>query len=250
MVEMALAFPILLLVLAGTLEVGKYFNDYLTLLDATREGARFAADQQYSHIVEPLYAPNTNYTLGIGSPATDPYRMCNYDFYRQAACLVFRNIYGFRFDPSVDDVVISTFSVGSDGSIAHRFPRPCSDPAPGAQMYQGCNQLVTSRQQGWSYCQNVILQDIPRPELTEATDSLASYAGTTCNPKTSLFSDEDIEQLLNTSDTPETGLVLVEVYHVHRQFLGLIPPGFPILPQEVMMHAYTIMPNPTAQPIS
>ncbi len=44
MVEMALAFPILLLVLAGTLEVGKYFNDYLTILDATREAARYAAD--------------------------------------------------------------------------------------------------------------------------------------------------------------------------------------------------------------
>ena len=44
MVEMALAFPILLLVLAGTLEVGKYFNDYLTILDGTREAARYAAD--------------------------------------------------------------------------------------------------------------------------------------------------------------------------------------------------------------
>ena len=44
MVEMALAFPILLLILAGTLEVGKYFNDYITILDATREGARYSAD--------------------------------------------------------------------------------------------------------------------------------------------------------------------------------------------------------------
>jgi len=41
MVEMALTFPILLLVLAGTVEIGIYYNNYLTLVDATRESARF-----------------------------------------------------------------------------------------------------------------------------------------------------------------------------------------------------------------
>jgi hypothetical protein len=244
MVEMALAFPILLLVLAGTLEVGKYFNDYLTLLDATRESARFAADQEYSRVIEPLYDPadsneNTYITSG----------QCDNDFYRQAACLVLQNISGFRFDPAVDDVVVSTFSIGSDGRVAYRFPRPCSGggPTPPVGMYQGCSQTVTSREQGWSYCQNVIQQNIHRPELAVPQ---IDYLGTTCEAKASRFGDHDIEQLLNTASTPKTGLVLVEVYHTHRQFLGLIPPGLPFLPQQVMMHAYTIMPNPSAAPIS
>jgi hypothetical protein len=43
--------------------------------------------------------------------------------------------------------------------------------------------------------------------------------------------------------------VVVEIYHVHRQLLGLIPPGMPILPQEIQMHAYTIMPVPSAAPL-
>jgi hypothetical protein len=246
MVEMALAFPILLLVLAGTLEVGKYFNDYLTLLDATREAARFAADQEYSRVIEPLYDPgdpNENAYINSGN--------CDDDFYRQAACLVFQNIFGFRFDPSVDDVVISAFSIGIDGQVAYRFPRPCAGggPTPPVGMYQGCSQTVTSREQGWSYCQNVIKQNINREELTGSNSSI-KYSGTDCEVKASRFSDDDIEQLLNTSSTPRTGLVLVEVYHTHHQFLGLIPPGMPFLPQEVMMHAYTIMPLPSAMPTS
>ncbi len=244
MVEMALAFPILLLVLAGALEVGKYFNDYLTLLDSTREAARWEADHDYSSVFEPPYDP--------GNPNVKAYiegGKCDGDFYRQAACLVMQNIYGFHYDPAVDDVVVSVFSIGSDGKVAYRFPRPCSGggPTPPAGMYQGCNPLVTSRTQGWSYCQNVIQQNIIRPEVTDAP---IKYAGTACQTKASLYSDHDIETLLNTASTPKTGLVLVEVYHVHRQFLGLIPPTLPFLPQEVMMHAYTIMPNPSAAPIS
>jgi hypothetical protein len=241
MVEMALAFPILLLVLAGALEVGKYFNDYLTLLDGTREAARWEADHDYSSVVEPPYDP--------ADPSQSAYiasGKCDGDFYRQAACLVMQNIYGFRYDPAVDDVVVSVFSIGSDGKVAYRFPRPCSDGhIPPAGMYQGCNPLVSSRTQGWSYCQNVIQQNINRPEVTDAP---IKYADTACQPKASLYSDKDIETLLKTASTPKTGLVLVEVYHMHRQFLGLIPPSLPFLPQEVMMHAYTIMPNPSAAP--
>ena len=244
MVEMALAFPILLLVLAGALEVGKYFNDYLTLLDSTREAARWEADHDYSSVVEPPYAVDANDPKNYAA-----HGKCDGDFYRQAACLVFQNIYGFRYDPAVDDVVVSVVSIGSDGKVAYRFPRPCSGggPMPPAGMYQGCNSLVTSRAQGWSYCQNVIQQNINREEMA---DPKINYTGTACQPKASLYSDHDIETLLNTTSTPRTGLVLVEVYHVHRQFLGLIPPTLPFLPQQVMMHAYTIMPNPSAAPIS
>ena len=53
MVEMALAFPILLLVMSGTLEIGMYYNDYLNLIDATRESARFLADQYYGNVMRP-----------------------------------------------------------------------------------------------------------------------------------------------------------------------------------------------------
>ncbi len=43
MVEFALAVPLLLLVLLAVLQFGVVYNDYVTLTDATRAGARKAA---------------------------------------------------------------------------------------------------------------------------------------------------------------------------------------------------------------
>jgi len=63
----------------------------------------------------------------------------------------------------------------------------------------------------------------------------------------SRFSNAAIEGMLAQSpNSPPTGLVLVEIYRLHRQFLGLIPPGLAFLPQEVVMHAYSMMPLPSA----
>jgi hypothetical protein len=208
MVEMALAFPILLLILAGTLEVGKYFNDYLTILDATREAARYAAD-------------------GDLLLAAEPSLKCDDNFYHQAACLAQQNISGISFNKDTDDIVVSAMSVDSNGHILARFPRACSDPVPPAFLPDGCDGLVSSSEEGWSYCEHI--------------------TQTGCNVAASRFSNAAIEGMLAQSpNSPPTGLVLVEIYRVHRQFLGLIPPGMAFLPQEVVMHAYTMMPLPSA----
>jgi hypothetical protein len=224
MVELALAFPILLLVLAGTLEVGKYFNDYITILDATREGARYSADGEIT--VRSMTALQAD---------------CNADknFFHLAACLARDNIKkNLAFNDATDDVVVSAMSIDTNGHIITRFPRACSDPPPPAQLigtylYGECDPNVTSSQQGWSLCQQV-------------TTPLLNG---TCSVKTSLFSNAAIEALLaQTPNSPATGLVVVEVYREHNQFLGLIPPGLAFLPQKVMMHAYSMMPVPAAAP--
>jgi hypothetical protein len=214
MVEMALAFPILLLVLAGTLEVGKYFNDYLTVLDATREAARYGADGDLILALEPSLA-------------------CDDNFFHQAACLTMQNLWGLRFDESRDDVVVSVFSIGADGSILARYPRRSGDPRP-SFLPDNTDSLVTSNEEGWSYCKHI-----------------TQPANKSCTPAASRYSNAAITALLaqtHSADSPATGLVLVEMYHVHHQFLGLIPPGMPILPQEVMMYAYTMMPMPSSAP--
>jgi len=221
-VEMALAFPILLLIMAGTLEVGKYFNDYITILDATREGARYSADGEITdRSMTPLQAD------------------CNADknFFHLAACLTHDNIKkNLAFNEATDDVVVSAMSIDTNGHIITRFPRACGDPPPPAQLigtylFGGCDTHVTSSQQGWSLCQQV-------PPSTG-----------TCVVKTSGFSNTAIEAMLaQTPNSPATGLVIVEVYREHHQFLGLIPPGMPFLPQQVTMHAYSMMPVPAAAP--
>ena len=43
LVEMAVVFPLMVLVIVGTIEIGMAFKDYLTVSAASREGARIAA---------------------------------------------------------------------------------------------------------------------------------------------------------------------------------------------------------------
>jgi hypothetical protein len=225
MVEMALAFPILLLVLAGALEVGKYFNDYLTILDATREAARYGANND-------LVLHNDNLTENWPN---DEGSKKDTDFSYQLAYLAKETLArNLSFNKQTDDIVVSALTVDSTGHIIARYPRACSDPAPPSYLPDYCDSKVTSKEQGWSYCSHVV-----------QVNAGSGY----CKPTASLFSNAAIESMLaRNPNSPSTGLVIVEVYKLHNQFLGLIPPGLPFLPQQVMMHAYTMMPLPSAAP--
>jgi hypothetical protein len=214
MVEMALTLPILLLILAGTLEVGWYFNTYLTLVDATREAARYAADGDL------ILRDYTN----AGA--------CDTDFFYQAACLLKQNMFGVAFDEGEDDIIVSTLTINAEGNVAWRFPYPTSmyNPLCGEYVppgYYCADPIVTNDEHGWSY---------------QAHRHAGSAAA-----RTSFFTKADIKSLL-PANAGANGIVIVEIFHVHRQFLGLIPPNLPFLPQEVLMHAYTIMPMPTSGP--
>jgi hypothetical protein len=214
MIEMALTFPILLLILAGSLEVAMYYNNYLTLVDSTREAARFSADNDYL---------NADEIEGCLPGPPDPYSSSR-DFYNQASCLVLQNMFGITFDKATDDIIVSVFTV-KDGVITARNP---PDPASVATSAHHTT-LDNNPQSGWSYCLNVIKAD--------------------CTPAASFFDNSAVQARLGAvASAPDTGLVLIEVYHLHHQFLGLIPPGLAFMPQTVMMHAYTIMPLPSAGP--
>ena len=213
MVEMALTLPILLLIMAGTLEVGWYYNTYLTLVDATREAARYAADGDLA-------------LRDYESPFA-----CDEDFFYQAACLLQQNMFGVKFDGDEDDIIISVFTIDATGHVEWRFPYPdgtlhslCGEGEPNG--YYCPDSLVTNDEYGWSY---------------------QAHRGSGV-VRTSFFTKADIESRL-PAGASDNGVVLVEIFHVHRQFLGLIPPGLPFLPQEILMHAYTIMPMPASAPV-
>jgi Flp pilus assembly protein TadG len=44
LVELALVLPLLLLLLAGVLDLGRIYHTYVVMLNASREGARYAAE--------------------------------------------------------------------------------------------------------------------------------------------------------------------------------------------------------------
>lgn len=118
MVEMALTLPILLLVLAGMLEVGWYFNVKLNFLDASREGGRIAADGSLIN-----YHANHNHH----SPAYDGSRIdCKngpLDIYELAACMTMGNMQNtfHRDNSGWDDIVISIYKT-QNGRVTQVLP--------------------------------------------------------------------------------------------------------------------------------
>ncbi|HEY62124.1 MAG TPA: pilus assembly protein [Anaerolineae bacterium] len=122
LIELALLFPILMILLSGVVEFGIFLNQYLSIMDAARNAARFASDG--------LYYESDN----VSDCETTR------DFYRQTVCLVNSELRQERpyiqmndnatpnnflddyLDPiRGDDIVVSAFSV-SDQQIKARFP--------------------------------------------------------------------------------------------------------------------------------
>jgi hypothetical protein len=100
LVELALFFPIILLLLSGLVEFGFMLNDYLNLMDGPRDAARLAVDMQ----------PFT----GTGTDT-------NYPFYTTVADEVLQSISPYTLDPTRDDIVISVYGF-RDQIIYGQFP--------------------------------------------------------------------------------------------------------------------------------
>lgn len=109
LVEFAITLPIIIILLSGVVEFGFALNFYLSLLDASRQAARWGSN------LDPF---NTN--------GTD-----NYTFYSNVAAEARYNLdpsvlnpsyegRSITLDPNIDDVVVSVFSV--DGTTVTRYP--------------------------------------------------------------------------------------------------------------------------------
>lgn len=84
--EMALVTPLLLALMFGSFEVGKYFYDEHKLVKSVRDGARYAARQRFTNFtactgaVPPTVAAETKLIVRKGSlTATDPDLLPNWD---------------------------------------------------------------------------------------------------------------------------------------------------------------------------
>ena len=108
LVEFTILLPILIMMLSGLIEFGFMLNYYLDLIDAARESARFAAND------DPIRKSDGTYS--------DP----NPVFYTNAQTVALESISlgsgaQITLDPTTDDIVISAFSL-MDGAVDQRFP--------------------------------------------------------------------------------------------------------------------------------
>jgi hypothetical protein len=209
MVELALLFPVLLILLSGLIEFGFILNQYLTLMDAVRNAARFASDG--------LYYQHDNLTDCTGENATR-------HFFRQTACLVNQelqqeaptiemndagtpDLVGDDYlDPTVgNDIIISAFSFTSGAGITARHPG--------------------GSENGWSYAIDL---DYP-------------------SDKTSRFTSSEVTSSMVSMNSPNTGYVLVEIYYYYNHILGL-PWITAVIDDPLLLHAYAFMPLTSAEP--
>jgi hypothetical protein len=105
MVEFLVMLPVLLIMMSGLIEFGFLLNYYLDLIDAARDGARFASN------VDPL--PPDDHILNCSNSTY---------FYRLVPCVVNQALQPqITLDAARDDLVISSFSVAG-GVVTARFP--------------------------------------------------------------------------------------------------------------------------------
>jgi hypothetical protein len=194
-VEFTLLLPLLLMLLSSLIEFGFMLNEYLDLIDTTRETARYLADQD-------PFSAGQSYREDF---YTDGYNEMD-NTLRRAGWIHLNN--------SVDDLVISIFSITGNTSAA-RYPTQWEDPRSDCSGPNGGAM-------GWRYY---------------------------CN-KTSKFSSTDVINRFSSgtsSDPPNNGVVLVEIFYNYRMRLGL-PWVTSFMGDTIELHAYSFAPNPHAEP--
>jgi hypothetical protein len=211
-VELMLIIPALALMLAGVVEFGMLLNNYLKVLDGTREGARLgsqmvAFDPVTQNPDERFFVITASKTLSTMTPI---------------------DLNGNRGD----DIVISVFSMVGK-TVSFREPN-------------------ISGYTGWSLCANYgpILGDVTlkadfHSYLT--TDQFNAFVNgwNACTIQNSRVSDAEIQARMVTNAI-NSGIVLVEAYYNYPQILKL--PVIEQIGDPIPVYAYSLMPIASAMP--
>ena len=216
LVETAILFPVLLMLVSGLTEFGFLLNDYLALQDAARNSARFAADGMYN-----FRDGNLSCAAVAGTR----------DFYRQAACLVNQELAQERpeiildLGTGIDDIIISAFSVAQDycQSPVSYPPVPRLPPNPGVSCVT-VRHPAADGEAGWS----------------ESLDTTGVRNQVSRIPTTNINSRLEIT-------APSTGFVTVELFYTYEQKLKL-PWITVFLDDPILLHNYALMPLVSAEP--
>lgn len=194
LVEFTILLPLLLMMLSGLIEFGFLLNDYLDVIDAAREAARFAANDDPTASMPTDSPPNFWYRAWGNSRSSL--------FTASDARIDWTPTDPLDCTGMNGDVVVSGFVVLGD-NIQKRLP------PTGAYV------------NGASNCGNYYTK----------------------------FSNADVEALIAGASPHNSGLVVVEIYYEYYQTLGL-PWISAFVPDPIVLHAYSFMPNAYAEPTS
>ena len=226
LVEFTLMLPVLLILISGVIEIGFMLSTYLDLVDVARDIARNAADDDPVH--DRIGLVNDYPEYQYPDPKAEPWGF----YYR--AYVAMKNLFSGSGGDIItaannDDMVLSVFRVQNTGGSISVTRSPCSFP-PGGQCsggtYASSDSLLTptcvGQQQGGDLGWRLF-----------------------CNQASS-FTTAEVKAMLDPV-APSTGYVLVELYYNYHMVLGL--PWIKLfVPDPVLLHAYTLMPNQRSAP--
>ncbi|RME08332.1 MAG: pilus assembly protein [Anaerolineae bacterium] len=213
-VELALILPVLLMMIAGLVEVGFYVYSYLTALELTREAARFAS------LRDPFALDVVGSTL--------PDDACSdsvLHYYFDTACIILDT--GFNptlpLDKSIDDVTISVLTI-SGNVVTNRWPAD----GDGVWSLSTASNSWSGNESWTKDCEGNVVRTEP------------------------FFTNAEVEAMFQPGAPVNKGLVIVEVWYCYHQVLNL-PILSDFLPNPIRLHAYSMMPAfeaiPTPTPI-
>jgi hypothetical protein len=247
-VELMFVMVFLALLLSGVVEYGFMLNQYLHVLDGSREAARYSAS-----------------FTGF-STASDGVTIGSYyypPFYYVAAGKAAQTMDPVLLNPAnPDDIVISVFSL--DGTTVTRFPgNPNGLPGVDSSgwslcAHYGANADDANAKDGNGHATPYGGFAAYFPTLTPPapvpSELPASSWGAGCHVRNSQFSIAAISSLLGSVSLapgetvlPKTGAVLVEIFYNYPQLLKL-PVLTSIVSDPIPLYVYSIMPLSSAQP--
>ena len=124
--EFAITLPILLLLLSGVVEFGFALNYYLSLLDATRESARYYSNDNPFNVDSSDRMDFYANTAALARANLDPY-LANPSYQGRRIFL----------DPAADDIIVTVYAKSETGVLSY--------PASGVyHMYNNSTSMFTS----------------------------------------------------------------------------------------------------------
>lgn len=225
MVEIAIIFPVLLIVLTGLIEFGFLLNDYLTILDAARNAARFSADSNY------LTADASNY---CDSHPSNPAKQGTTDFYKQTACLVCIELANEK--PAING------GLNDGGTEGPLLTNNVNWVVPSTELF---NCPLDSSQDEVLVSAISVQGDAVSPTALVLPGSPWSLYNQGLTPKV----NSSFVQSQYLNNTPNAGFIAVEVVYHYKHVLGLPWIGA-FLGDPTALHVYTIMPLASGEPTS
>jgi hypothetical protein len=210
-IELALVVPVLMLLMAGVVEIAFLYFSYMSALDLSREAARFASSRDYR-------------INDVEDPDGLPYSACQdsyLSYFYDTSCFFIDTEINSSLEISPTDyadVAISVFTV-TNNHVTNRWPNNADGVFSLFQTNVGGSMVPN-----WKLdCSGNIVRT--QPYMTNA----------------------QMEAMFQPDAPTEKGFVMVEVYYCYHHKLNL--PGLTwAIPNPLRMHAYTIMPSSEAIP--